>query len=1833
MVHLLITLAISIHDDEVGENTGQIEVTLLAETALVHTYQINSDGTEDATATIWDDDAPVISIANAPNISESANAELRFPLTALASPDSSISIYYTLAESTESGDGNFIIAGNEGGGKSQSVDFSSGSKASYLVIEIDSDDDTEGSSMVTVTLEVQPGNLSDANYNLASPNTPATSTIFDDDSLPILSITDVVNPVAESTGSVDFVATSSVAVSLTVRYQANEVSGGDFLDVVNGQEAIKTASLTFAQVGGSGPFVDTFTVSIHDDEIGEATGKIEVTLLAETSKVRTYQVSSDGTEDAIATIWDDDAPVISISKAQNITELADAELLFPLTALVSPNESISIYYTLVESDQSGHGDFIAVGKEGSGKFQSVDFNGGSKTNHLVIEIDSDDDPEGSSMVTVTLEAQPGNLSDADYHLALPSTPVTATVFDDDSLPILSILDVVNPVAESTDSVNFVVSTSVATNLTVRYQASEVSGGDFLDKVNGQEATKTTSLTFAQVGGSGPFVDTLPISIHDDDIGETTGQIEVTLLAETSVVRTYQVKSDGTEEAIATIWDDDAPVISIANAPSVTETASAELRFPLTALVSPNKSISIYYTLAESTELGDGDFIASGNEGSGKFQSVNFSSGQMNRYLIIPIDSDTEKEGSSMVKVTLESQPGNLSDADYNLASPNAPVSATVFDKDSLPILSISDVVNPIAESVGSVDFIVTASAVSSLTVRYQASEVSGGDFLDAVNGQETIKTTSLTFAQVGGSGPFVDMLSVSIHDDEIGENTGQIKVTLLAETSVVRTYQVKSDGTEEAIATIWDDDAPVISIANAPSVTETASAELRFPLTALVSPNKSISIYYTLAESTELGDGDFIASGNEGSGKFQSVNFSSGQMNRYLIIPIDSDTEKEGSSMVKVTLESQPGNLSDADYHLASPNAPVSATVFDKDSLPILSIADVVNPIAENASSINFVVTTSVATTLTVRFQASEVNGGDFLDAVNGQEATKTISLTFAQVGGSGPFVDTLTVSIHDDEIGEDTGQIEVTLLAETSIVRTYQVNSDGTQDATATIWDDDAPLISISNAPNITELTDAELRFPLTALVSPNKSISIYYTLEERDQSGDGDFIASGDEGSGKFQSIDFSGGSKTSHLVIEIDSDNDSEGSSMVTVTLESQPGNLADASYNLASPNSPISVTVFDDDSLPILSISDVVNPIAESVGSVDFIVTASAVSSLTVRFQASEVSGGDFLDAVNGQETIKTTSLTFAQVGGSGPFVDMLSVSIHDDEIGENTGQIEVTLLAETELVRTYQVNSDGTEDATAKIWDEDAPVISISNAPNVTEIASAELRFPLTALVSPNKSISIFFTLAESTGNGIGDFIVSSDEGSGKFQTIDFSGGSKASHLVIEIDSDDESEGSSIVTVTLEAQPGNLSDADYNLSLINIPASATVFDDDSLPVLSIGDVANPVAENSASVDFIVTASVATSLTIRYQASEVSGGNFLTLSQAEVKADYLTFAPLNGSEPFVDTLSVSIHDDAIGEDTGQIEVTLLSETITVRTYQVNSDGTQDATATIWDDDAPVISIANAPNSTELPKTELQFPISAQVSPNKSISIYYTLIESIGSGVGDFIASGDEGTGKSQSIDFSVGRTDRYLTIPIDSDSEKEGSSMVTVTLEAQPGNLTEANYNLASSNSPVSATVFDDDSLPILSIADVTNPIAENSNSIDFIVTASAQSDLDVRYQTSEVNGGDFLLVIQEEVKTANLTFSQVGGREPFIDTLRVSIHNDGNGEDTGQIEVTLLAETSLVRTYQVNSDGTENARATIWDDDASVISIDNAPNITEFVNAELRISNFCAGESE
>ena len=83
------------------------------------------------------------------------------------------------------------------------------------------------------------------------------------------------------------------------------------------------------------------------------TGKIRVTINEDQSTFKTYNVSTRGDHYAEATIWDDDAPELSISVSSanaTVAEAADAKAKFTITANLSlPTNALTIHYT-PESD-------------------------------------------------------------------------------------------------------------------------------------------------------------------------------------------------------------------------------------------------------------------------------------------------------------------------------------------------------------------------------------------------------------------------------------------------------------------------------------------------------------------------------------------------------------------------------------------------------------------------------------------------------------------------------------------------------------------------------------------------------------------------------------------------------------------------------------------------------------------------------------------------------------------------------------------------------------------------------------------------------------------------------------------------------------------------------------------------------------------------------------------------------------------------------------------------------------------------------------------------------------------------------------------------------------------------------------------------------------------------------------------------------------------------------------------------------------------------------------------------------------------------------------------
>ena len=331
-------------------------------------------------------------------------------------------------------------------------------------------------------------------------------------------------------------------------------------------------------------------------------------------------------------------------------------------------------------------------------------------------------------------------------------------------------------------------------------------------------------------------------------------------------------------------------------------------------------------------------------------------------------------------------------------------------------------------------------------------------------------------------------LPVPIHNDEIGERTGQIEVSLLEDDVIEKTYKIANDGSQTVRATILDDDAPELKISAGNSVTEGDGNAANFTVTSEIQVT-SLRVFYTPTSD------NFIESGS-GTKTFNTLNFSGeGPYTAPLPISVHDDSESEDNGTISVTLneESSPGST----YTVAnSPDHSATVTIIDDESLPYLSISAPTTSISEGFETADFVISTTanLGTDFRVRYSPAEVGTGNFLNenAPTSQEIPNSLLIDFT--GSTNSYTATLPVPIHNDLVGESTGEIEVTLLPDDANAQTYQVRTDGTQIAKATIYDDDTPELKISASGTLTEGDGNNADFTITSEVLI-ASKTIFYT------------------------------------------------------------------------------------------------------------------------------------------------------------------------------------------------------------------------------------------------------------------------------------------------------------------------------------------------------------------------------------------------------------------------------------------------------------------------------------------------------------------------------------------------------------------------------------------------------------------------------------------------------------------------------------------------------------------------------------------------------------------
>ncbi len=914
--------------------------------------------------------------------------------------------------------------------------------------------------------------------------------------------------------------------------------------------------------------------------------------------------------------------------------------------------------------------------------------------------------------------------------------------------------------------------------------------------------------------------------------------------------------------------------------------------------------------AEGTAPGDADTGADSAE-TDRYVLVTWSdsSGQWPGATALPLDIFSANfivnagfTGSTTINFTRSGTPPNLTEF--------TPISATV-DEFVVPLVSIANAAD-VTEGGDSV-FTVTLDEDPSGVVTVDYSTADGtATIADSDYAAQAAQT--LTF---NPGGPLTQQITVETTQDGNVETDETVLVNLTSATNATIT-------TAQGTGTILNDDVPTVTITDSADVTEGGNAV--FSVTLDQAPiNGDVTVSVSTVDGTAEAATDFSAVTT------QMVTFAMGTavLSQDVTVMTTDDTLSEDDeaftlSVVSVTGGTGMGNTG-------------SATILANDD-PNISIADAAT-VAEGTDSV-FIVTLdqAPARTLTVDFtttDGSAAGGSDF--------TTNSGTLTF-EVGGS--LTQQITVITTDDDDVEAAENFTVDLSSAVN-------GSITTAQATGQITSSDVPAISIADAADVVEGTDAV--FTVSLDQAPLAPVTVVVSTTDGTAEDPGDYTAIAT------QTLTFNPGeSLTQDVSVTTIDDADVEDIEAFTVSLSSPTGGT------IATGSGSASVTITDND-LPTISISDAVsvNEGQEAVFTVSLDVLPQAGQDLTVDFMTVDgtAEAGTDLDSASG-------TLTFTSTGSLTQEIRVQTTDDTDVEADENfTVQISNA---------TNGVISDGIGDGT--IVSEDVPAISISDAPTIVEGTDAV--FTVSLDQAPLAPVTVDFSTANGSAISPDDFTAQTT------QTLTFNPGESLTQDVTVTTIDDtDGEFNESFTVDL-SNPVNGAISDGQ-------GEATISDNDGA-IVSISDA---TITEGLGLEFIVTLSQAPLVN-----QDVTVDVATADGTAESATDYTSVSQtltFTSTGSLTQTVIVATSDDDVME---------LDETLTLQlSNPVNAvilDGTGDGT--IVNDDVVAVSISDAGGISE--GADSVFTVSISEATLSPVTVTLSTTNGMAEAPGDFNAITD-------------------------------------------------------------------------------------------------------------------------------------------------------------------------------------------------------------------------------
>ncbi len=1245
-------------------------------------------------------------------------------------------------------------------------------------------------------------------------------------------------------------------------------------------------------------------------------------------------------------------------------------------------------------------------------------------------------------------------------------------------------------------------------------------------------------------------------------GYNFGPLTITIGNDPTGGRLYQIAASPDNTASININDNflSSPEISIQKGTDPitgqsvdTITEGEQLR----AVISlSSQALYGFYVQLKATEIGN--FLNVGQDG--KTFNVEIGVGTNQRDFIPVIFDDDVEEENGEVRFTV------MAGAGYTVNSNQNKVDFDIMDNDGAPIIGFG-VTDSIGEGVGNAEIAVTLSNPTEMAVNFKYITMTG-TATAAEDYTEIVAASPAT--GIFEKGHTTIMIPVAITDDTVSEGNENFRVRITEVTN--GNFAGSATFIEQTITIADDDDSPFITFGDPVSANEDAGfAEIEVLVSEM--SEKVVGFSYITENSSAITPADFtgISATSPASGTI-----AIGETKTTIRIPIidDNSTEYNENFTIKIT------SLTNARFHDNKTSVETMITIIDNDSVSF-TIAD--SSIVEGNSG-----TTEMEFSVILSAEADRPVSVTWGTYIFDLQNTATPNVDFMRV----------TNKILEFLPGEITKKIAVDIIGDTEkeshenftvgLTNPSTGASIAISSATGRIISDDAPNLEIVAGSSVTEADDVVATFTIsTNDESPNDTITVYYNLTES-----GNFIDI--EGNNKTINLDFTNGSTDDTLSIPIINDTESESEGTITVTLI--PDKADPISYFVAV-NSEARVRVTDDDApttgiLPTINIAADSGIVAENDGPAKFILTATDLETpgLVIRATPAE-DGHDFLtNAV--ADTPNDFPVKFFD-RGNGIFSGELSVFLDDDNDGETTGQIKLTI-NEQIGVQSYQLGT-GTE-GVITILDDDAPELKITGGTPVTEAEGAVATFTITAEVIPAESITIYYTVSENSPNdGDGDFLNESEEGD-KNQLLVFRSNNDSVDITIPLENDMTPEDNATISIELTTDQSTdlVADRSYMVSASQNTASVQVIDDDNENPQIIVTAGTSVEEGSPAT-FIFSANSSVDLPVDIEFNVNLEGNF-TLWR--IPQSFTLTTERSG------ILMIATHDDEIHEPEGSITVSIVA----TQDYGI-LDGLDADTVTISDNDLapddpnrlppePRVSVASTAVNAIIGFLGTDTPESAQLNESASILPLVSIQASIpivseGS-LAEFILISNR---RPETFEISV----KLHVNPVGEFFEFEVPRQISVQIQSStpvPVNFQTIDDSIAE----------DDGRLEISIITDSSYEIVANQNSTSVIISDAI--DRNARQDLLSASAEAFLpdVVGNMVARTSEIISQRI--QQGFSETSEVALNLGGEETIKGIIERSgqmtnessfawqeVLGDSSVAFTLLSGEDF--NAPATIW----------------------------------